>query len=177
MCRRRARWSARYDLCAGPAGCPETASGGVHGEDPAVCLSCACWVRWEPGAYGPRAAALDDVPTTGGLHTARKPWLRLRDVARLVCALHVDLQGSGQPPDCAGMSPLWHGPVWQAPPLRARCLYRHSPEGKKGILFSIPLARAGGDDRKVHVEHLCKSLRTIGGFNLYSSIDEIHRSH
>ena len=104
-----------------------------------------------------RAAALDDVPTTSGLHTGAEAVAPLTlDVARLVCALHVDLQGSGQPPDCAGMSPLWHGPVWQAPPLRARCLYRHSPEGKKGItLLDSARAREGSDDRKSSTWNTC----------------------
>ena len=104
-----------------------------------------------------RATALDDVPTASGLHTSAEAVAPLTlDVARLVCALHVDLQSSGQPPDCAGMSPLWHGPVCQAPPLRARCLYRHSHEGKKAIiLLDSARAREGSGDQKSSTWNTC----------------------
>ena len=42
-----------------------------------------------------RATALDDVPTASGLHTSAEAVAPLTlDVARLVCALHLNLQGS-----------------------------------------------------------------------------------
>ena len=86
---------------------------------------------------------------------ARKPWLRLRLMLLGWYAL-MRLQGSGQPPDCAGMSPLWHGPVCQAPPLRARCLYRHSHEGKNAIiLLDSARAREGSGDQKSSTWNTC----------------------
>ena len=50
---------------------------------------------WDQALTTLGAATLDDIPTTGGLHPGTEAVASLAlDVARLVCALHLNLQGS-----------------------------------------------------------------------------------
>ena len=50
---------------------------------------------WDQALTTLGAATLDDIPTTGGLHPGTEAVASLTlDVARLVCALHLNLQGS-----------------------------------------------------------------------------------
>ena len=78
-----------------PLNVPRQPQAAFTGKTQRSALASLAWDGWNEALTTFGAATLDDVPTTGGLHPGTEAVASLTlDVARLVCALHFNLQGS-----------------------------------------------------------------------------------